>query len=104
MIAESSSPSVTSLPRSLPEVSTVPGEGQNADPTPFRKISRGTPKKIMEQLGGTGMLETEHLASLWIDPRHHMPDRTIFSSRVHRLKDQQNGIAVGYVMKLLQCA
>src|ERR1700733_10812700 len=27
MIAESSSPSVTSLPRSLPEVSTVPGEG-----------------------------------------------------------------------------
>ena len=30
MIAESSSPSVTSLPRSLPEVSTVPGEGQAA--------------------------------------------------------------------------
>jgi hypothetical protein len=30
MIAESSSPSVTSLPRSLPEVSTVPGEGHNS--------------------------------------------------------------------------
>src|SRR3984885_1784614 len=33
MIAESSSPSVASLPRSLPEVSTVPGEGQNAAET-----------------------------------------------------------------------
>jgi hypothetical protein len=32
MIAESSSPSVTSLPRSLPEVSTVPGEGHDEVP------------------------------------------------------------------------
>src|SRR5580698_8893793 len=80
------------------------GSVENADSSPFRKISRGAPKKIVEQLSGAGMLEAEHLASLWIDPGHHMPDRTIFPGRVHRLKDQQDGVTVGCIMQPLQLA
>src|SRR5271154_2906534 len=55
----------------------VVGSVEDADAPPFRKITRDTPQKIMEQLGSAGMLEAEHLASLRIDPGHHMPDRTI---------------------------
>jgi len=48
------------------------------------------------------MFVTEDLAALWVGPRHHMLDGTILSCRIHRLKDQQDGIAVGCVQKLLQ--
>ena len=41
---------------------------------------------------------------LRVDPRHHMLDRAIFPCRIHRLEDQQDGIAVGCVVKLLQRA
>src|ERR1022692_765173 len=47
------------------------------------------------------MSEAEYLAALRIDPRHHVLDSAIFSRRIHRLKDQQDGIAVGRVEKLL---
>ena len=50
---------------------------------------------------GAGMLEAEHLAALRIDPGHHMLDGAVFSRRIHRLKDQQDGIAIGCVKKLL---
>ena len=50
---------------------------------------------------GAGMLEAEHLAALRIDPGHHVLDGAIFSGRIHRLKDQQNGMAIGRVEKLL---
>src|SRR5450631_4319926 len=47
------------------------------------------------------MFEAEYLAALRIDPGHHVLDSAIFSRRIHRLKDQQDGIAVGRVEKLL---
>ena len=50
---------------------------------------------------GAGMLEAEHLAALRIDPGHHVPDGAVFSRRIHRLKDQQDGIAIGCVEQLL---
>ena len=50
------------------------------------------------------MFEAEDLAALRIDTRHHVPDGTIFSGRIHRLKDQQDGVTVGCVVKLLQRA
>ena len=53
---------------------------------------------------GAGMFEAEHLAALRIDPGHHVPDGAVLSRRIHRLKDQQDGIAVGCVEKLLQRA
>ena len=80
----------------------VVGPVENADPSSFRKIRRGAPKKIMKQLGGAGMLEAEHLASLRIDLRHHMPDGAILSRRIHRLKDQQDCVTVGCIMKPLR--
>jgi len=62
------------------------------------------PEKNVLQFGGAGMFEAEYLATLWVDPRHHMLDGAILPSRIHRLKDQQDRIAVGCVEKLLQCA
>jgi len=47
------------------------------------------------------MFKAEYLAALWIDSGHHVLDGAIFSGRIHRLKDQQDGIAVGCVEKLL---
>ena len=58
----------------------------------------------MLQFGGGGVFEAKHLAALRVDPRHHVPDDTVLSRRIHRLKDQQNGITIGRVMKLLHRA
>jgi hypothetical protein len=52
----------------------------------------------------TGLLEAEYLAAFWIDPRHHVPDGTVLAGAVHALEDQQQRIAVGCVVKLLQRA
>ena len=62
---------------------------------------RGAPEKIVFQFGGAGMFEAEHLAALRVDPGHHVPDGAVFSRRIHRLKDQQDGMAIGCVEKLL---
>ena len=82
----------------------VVGSVEDADPPAFRQIAGGAPEKIVLQFGGAGMFEAEYLAALRIDPGHHVLDGAIFSRRVHRLKDQQDGIAVGCVEKLLQRA
>ena len=68
------------------------------------KLAGGAPEKIVLQFGWAGMFEAEYLTTLWVDPGHHVLDCTIFSRRIHRLKDQQYGIAVGCVEKLLQRA
>ena len=65
---------------------SVVGTVEDAEPSAFRKITRGTPQEIMKQLDGAGMPEAEDLAFLRIDPGHHVPDRPIISSRIHRLK------------------
>ena len=59
------------------------------------------PEKIVLQFGGAGVLEAEHLTALRIDPGHHVPDRAVLARRVHRLKNQQNRMTVGRVVKLL---
>ena len=58
-------------------------------------------KKIVLQFGSAGMLEAEHLASLGVDPGHHVPDGAVFPRRIHRLKDQQDGMAIRRVVKPL---
>jgi hypothetical protein len=50
------------------------------------------------------MFEAEDLAALRIDAGHHVPDGAVLSRRVHGLKNQKKGIAVGCVVQLLQCA
>ncbi len=41
-----------------------------------------------------GVLIAEYLATLRIDPGHHVPDRAIFPRSVHRLKYQKDGMAI----------
>jgi hypothetical protein len=53
---------------------------------------------------GAGMLEAEDLAALRVHSGHHVPDRSVLAGRVHRLEDQQHGMAAGCVMELLECA
>ena len=79
----------------------VIGSVEDADPPAFRQIAGGAPEKIVFQFGGAGMFEAEHLAALRVDPGHHVLDGAVFSRRIHRLKDQQDGIAIGRVEKLL---
>ncbi len=79
----------------------VIGSVEDADPPAFRQIAGGAPEKVVLQFGWAGMFEAEHLAALRVDPGHHVLDGAVFSRRVHRLKDQQDGIAIGRVEKLL---
>ena len=79
----------------------VIGAVEDADPPAFGQIAGGAPEKVVFQFGGAGMLEAEHLAALRIDPGHHVLDGAVLSGGIHRLKDQQDGVAVGGVEQLL---
>jgi len=80
----------------------VVGTIENADAPAFGKPARRAPEKIMFQLLGAGLFETENLAALRIDPGHDVPDGTVLAGSVHPLKDQQQRIAVGRIVKVLQ--
>src|ERR1035437_1877350 len=82
----------------------IVGSVKDSDPTAFRQTLGCAPQKIVFQFRSTWMFETEYLTALGIDAGHHMLDSPILSGRVHPLKNQQYRIAVGCVMKLLQCA
>ncbi len=72
------------------------------DPSAFRQMAVCAPEKIMFQLIGGRLLETKNLAALRIDPGHNVPDSTVLASGVHPLKNQQQLIAGGGIVKLLQ--
>ena len=61
-------------------------------------------EKIMLQLVGGGLFEAEHFAALRIKPGHDVADGTVLAARIHSLKNQQQSIAVGGVMQILQRA
>ena len=82
----------------------VVGAVEDADLAAFRQTTGGAPQEIMLQFRGARVFEAEHLAALRIDPRHHVPDGAVLAGSVHRLKDQQQRIAVGRVVKTLQRA
>ena len=48
------------------------------------------------------LLETEHLAALRIDARHHMANGAILACAIHALEDKQQRILVRGVVKVLQ--
>jgi hypothetical protein len=56
----------------------------------------------MFQLASARMFEAGNFATLWIDPGHDVPDSAVLAGGVHPLKNQQQRIAVGCVVKLLQ--
>src|SRR4029077_2641568 len=72
----------------------VIGSVEYADSSSFRQVARGPPQKIVLQFHRAGVLIAEYLATLRVDPGHHVPDRAIFPRSVHRLKYQQDGIAI----------
>ena len=82
----------------------VIGTIEYADPPAFGQAARGAPEKIMFQFVGARLFEAENLAALRIDAGHHVPDGAILAASVHPLKNQQQRIAVGRVVKLLQRA
>lgn len=49
------------------------------------------------------MLVAAHAATLRVDPGHYVSDRAILARGVHRLKDQQQGVAIRCVQQLLGC-
>ena len=77
----------------------VIGTIEDADPPAFGQTARGAPEKIVLQLLGARLFETEHLAALRIDSGHDVPDGAVLAGGVHRLKNQQQRIAVGRVVK-----
>jgi hypothetical protein len=79
----------------------VIGTIENADPPAFRQMAVCAPEKIMFQLVGGRLFETENLAALRIDPGHDVPDGSILAGGIHSLKNQQQRITVGGVVKLL---
>src|SRR5665213_4567401 len=60
----------------------VVGTVEYADPPPFGETTRGTPEKIMFQFVGAGLLKTEDLAALRIDPGHDVPDGAVLAASV----------------------
>ena len=77
---------------------------EDADPAALGKAARGAPEKIVIELFGARLLETENLAAFRIDPGHDVPDGAVLAGAVHALEDQQQRIAVGCVVELLQRA
>jgi hypothetical protein len=43
---------------------------------------------------GSSMRSRKRLAALRVNPGHHVRDRAVFSRGIHRLKDQQDSVAV----------
>ena len=72
-----------------------------ADPSAFGKAARRAPEKIMFQFFGARLFETENLAAFRIDAGHDVPDGAVLAGSVHALKNQQQRIAVGGVVKVV---
>ena len=77
---------------------------ENADPSALWKTLGRPPQEIMIQFLGAGMFETENLASLRIDARHHMLDGAVLAGSIHRLENHQDGVLVACVQHTLQRA
>jgi hypothetical protein len=80
----------------------VIGAIEDANPPAFRETAARAPKKIVFQFLGARLFETENLAALRINPGHDVPDGPVLAGSVQSLKDQQQCITVGRVVKLLQ--
>src|SRR5665647_3124251 len=80
------------------------GSVKDADPAAFRQTLGGAPQKIVIQFCSARVFKAEHLAALWIDTGHDVPDGAVLAGGVHRLKNQQHRIVVRGVVKTLQRA
>ncbi len=60
---------------------------ENADLPPLRQRHVRAPQKVVVQFQRRRRLERMHVATLRIDPRHHMLDRPVLARRIHRLEN-----------------
>ena len=58
----------------------------------------------MFQLVGARLFEAKDLAALRIDPGHNVPNGAVLAAGIHPLKNQEQRIAVGSVVKVVQRA
>ena len=77
---------------------------EDADAAAFGEVAGGSPQEVVLQFGRAGVLEAGHLAALGVDAGHDVLDGAVLAGSVHRLEDQQDGMAVGRVEKLLLVA
>ena len=77
---------------------------EDSDSSAFGQALIGPPQKVVIQIGGTWMLETEHLAPLRVDTTHDMANGAIFACRIHGQKNQQEAVTVRRVVHLLKMA
>ena len=80
----------------------VIGTIEDADPPPFGKPAGRAPEKVVFQFFRARLFEAGNLASCRIDSGHDVTDGPVLAGRVHPLKNQQQRIAIGGVVKLLQ--
>src|SRR5512146_213720 len=83
----------------------VIGTIENPDPATLRQTAVGPPEEVVVQVFGGRLLEAEDLAALRVYPGHHMLDRAVLASGVHRLEDEQERplvLGVKLFLKLLQ--
>ena len=75
---------------------------EDADVSALGHALHGAPKVIVVEFLSGRSLERIDLATLRIDPRHNMFDRTILARGVHRLEDQKHTPAVLGIEFVLQ--
>ena len=80
----------------------VIGAIENADRPAPRQARPRAPEKIVLQLLLARRLEAVHLASLRIDPGHHVLDDAVLAGRVHTLQHDQHCPTILRVKPLLQ--
>ena len=67
----------------------VVGTIEDANAPAFGQTARGALEKIMFQLLGARLFETENFAALRIDSGHDVPNDAVLAGGVHSLKNQQ---------------
>ncbi|OIQ69211.1 hypothetical protein GALL_491890 [mine drainage metagenome] len=77
---------------------------EDADAPALGQVAGGAPEEVVLKFLRTRMLKAEHLAALRVDARHHVANRAVLACRVHRLKHQQQGMAVRRVEQALLVA
>ena len=77
---------------------------EDTNPPAFGYRSGISPKEVMVELLGRGMLEAVDLAALRVNARHHMLDRPVLTRGIHRLKNNENRPTICGVQPVLDCS
>ncbi len=77
------------------------GAIEDANASTSRQTAGRAPEKVMFQVIGIWLFETENLATLRVDARQHVFDGAVLAAGVHRLKNQQHGVLVPGIQQVL---